>query len=396
MAILEWVGNAPSVTQVDSVTVDAVAAQDYELTVNNKVIVYTHPGGGTAEDVVDGLLAAWLASTYPEVTEITATKDDVTPALVLTGYDTWPFTVVDSGANLTITPVSTASGPNHWGNQYNYRNLTTGASSATPALSDEIHFLQVAPAILHGLEAISATVLGRFYIAPSVNIEIGLSERNPRGYDEYRPTYLKQKTSAIEFRGSTNRLQIDLNTHECHVTINGSVSYNSENQIGLQLENSDGTAGTLQLLSGMVVLNRRPTSLGGFDAVHVSNGRCEIAQAFNTSPAQVADVVVEIGGVLECASDCSIEVRDGSASFRNLFGMTALTLTGSAVVDGKELGDVTTLVMDSERCVLDMSNNPGAIAVTNYTFNSGRVIDPNGVITWGAGTMPAGTITVEP
>lgn len=69
-----WVGGAPAVAQVDTITIpsDVEEGQVFTATINQKALTYTLPAGPTQTSVAAAIVAAWNASDIAEFNEITA------------------------------------------------------------------------------------------------------------------------------------------------------------------------------------------------------------------------------------------------------------------------------------------------------------------------------------
>ena len=395
--IFEWTGNAPPVAQIDDVTIDAVAAQIYTLTINGKVVVYEHAGGGTAADVINGLVDAWNANPYPECLDVVASNEADTACRLQSALAGTPYTVV-AGTNLTLTNKSAASGPNFWGQAENYRNLSTGAPSGTPAINDEVHIRQNRPGILYGLLSMSTITLKSFIIDQPMLGEIGLAQEHPNGYSEYRDTFLTQPVTALVIgRGDgagSPRIQIGLEAANASVTIHQTGASTEANRRAVQLENADGANASIDIRNGQVDLNKRSASKGGFKEVNVTGGQCRIWPDFNKTPAITADINISDSGSVVIGAAANINGKGGNVTLADNATVNTAIIDGACNVVAQLAGGIQNLTIDHPSAQIDLSRHPHNVAINAWTLKRGTIRDPNGVIQWTAGTLPRGIIQV--
>lgn len=154
MTTRTWIGGALAGAQVTTLTVGGtIASQTFEVSVAGGVIAsYTAGGGDGADEVAQGLVAAWNASTNPLATGVTATDTTATTAGTLTlTADTAgvPFAVTLNapGGSATFAQTATAAsyGPNDWNTVANWEE------QAIPVANDDV-VIQGSNSILYGLD----------------------------------------------------------------------------------------------------------------------------------------------------------------------------------------------------------------------------------------------------
>lgn len=96
-----------------------------------------------------------------------------------------------TGFTVNIESVQEATGPNHWNDPLNWKNIATGANGL-PADGDDvlIDLADDSRSILYGLEQ-SGVTLNSIKITNAFEGRIGLPNWNENGYHEYRPTELE-------------------------------------------------------------------------------------------------------------------------------------------------------------------------------------------------------------
>lgn len=217
---VRWRGNAPAVAQVTRATPLHVGTGDvFVLTINGKSVTFT-AATSTVANVTAGLVAAWNASTHPEMEEITAA--DATTHLNLTA-DTKgkPFTVTgsvrdadgNSVESLAVTTTTNSSGPNDWSVGANW---STGGA---PGTGDTV-VIDVPVSILYGLSQSSVT-LASLTVSDSFGAaRVGLPE-STGSYAEYRGTYLAISATTITVRCASQRIKLDTGTAQTTLFVLG-------------------------------------------------------------------------------------------------------------------------------------------------------------------------------
>jgi len=330
MADTTWIGAAGEVAQISTATPANPNTLDvYFLTVNGNTVSFTVAGTETVAAVTAGLVAAWNASTYVELTEVTAV--DSTTLVTLTA-DTagLPFTATSaitdgaggSAPTLTMATPTAATGPNHWSDAANW---DTGA---VPVNSDVVWIENTAVDILHGL-AQSAVTLTALNVAASYTGNIGLAVTNPAGYPEYRATYLAIKATAVDIGygdgSGSSRIKLDLSTAQSAINVHATGS------------GSDGSAPAL-VIKGTHASNVA-TVLSGEVGFGYYGGEAVTVATLHV----YADSVVEVGA---SATITTVAKRgDGSLVMRD--NATTIVVDGGTVAYRDDDGAVTTLTINS-------------------------------------------------
>ena len=132
MATRVWLGHAPAVAQVSTLTPTNVEVGDvFTATINGKSISFTATAA-TVENVVAGLVAAWNASTIPEMLEITASDEGDGKVTLTHGTAGVPFSVSaasdeDGSATDEVQTISISGTPTGGTFTLTYDGETTAA-----------------------------------------------------------------------------------------------------------------------------------------------------------------------------------------------------------------------------------------------------------------------------
>lgn len=194
MATILWRGDAPTVSQVDTVTFASIADTDYTtFTINGKSVVVTATASTTTQETYAALCVTTLeASTIPEFVELTYTSS--ASGLFTTGAsDGRPFTMTATGTNMTASrsTTTTASSPNDAGLAANW------SGGALPVNSDDVIFENSTVDCLWNLGSLSAVTLASLKIKQSYSGRIGLPVLTDTGYYEYRTRELTISSTVV-------------------------------------------------------------------------------------------------------------------------------------------------------------------------------------------------------
>src|SRR5260370_23620786 len=198
MSTIRWRGDAPTVAQVQTMTIGTNdVATTYKVTINGKTVSVPGNAGGassTAADLANALKGAAVPQDFNEIAWTVATTI-VTGTAAKPGK---PFTlsVAASGGTGTIsTTVATASsGPNDAGASANW------SIGSLPATGDDIVFDTGASDVLYGLDQHAVTP-NSISVLSWFTGKIGLAAVNADNaaatYFEYRPQYLQYGTTGV-------------------------------------------------------------------------------------------------------------------------------------------------------------------------------------------------------
>lgn len=286
--------------------------------------------------------------------------------------------------SLSITPLTTPTGPYHWNNAGNW------STSSVPADGDTVIVEASDRPVLYGLDQSSVT-LAALIIRASFVGTIGLPHVNAAGYLEYRDTHLKIGATSVRIgEGSgigSERIQLDLGSVQTDVTVAGSATPTSLGEYAIDLIGTHA-ANVLRVHRGSVCsaqyagqtavwatlqvgFNDDPTSdvelLLGDDvtlgAVTVHGGQ---VTSFGKSGSDVSSLLVTDGSVTLCGTDglSQLDIEGGRLHWR-----TTGTLGGNTVVGGAG--------------TLSFEGDLRGKTVTNTIICRGdaaNVLDPQGVV----------------
>jgi hypothetical protein len=198
MAKQRWRGDAPAVSQINTVTVGGAAAngQVYTITINGKSVSYTATGVDTNTTIATSLKANLIASTIPEFSEITWANpsNGVVTGTMGTANAGKPFTQT-SGAtgsgSLTTVITTPSSGPSDVSLAANW------STGLLPVAGDDLFFDLSNVSALYNLNALAGILFNSLNIPASYTGQIGLPAINGSGYLEYRPLYFQCSATTI-------------------------------------------------------------------------------------------------------------------------------------------------------------------------------------------------------
>jgi hypothetical protein len=208
MATVFWVGNAPNISQVDTLTV-SVAGVGGTITAIMGVapytvsVVYTVVTGDTTSTAATALAALLSASTAPpQFSDATysVTNNVITATAATPGT---PFTLTASsggGATMTRAAVTANSSQSDVNAAANWNRA---GAAAIPQAADAVIVANSTVPLLWNLDQLAAVAFASFTRFQNFTGTIGLPENNPAGYPEYRPTY-------FQFIGNANPIKVVL------------------------------------------------------------------------------------------------------------------------------------------------------------------------------------------
>jgi hypothetical protein len=386
MATKYWRGGAAAVGQVTTITFSAyTSGQTYTCTINGKSISYLAVAS-TITDVVNGLLAAWQATTEPEFAEATPTNSS---GLRLTAITLGvPFTVTASatgGITATVTATTAPSGPNFFTNAQNW------VGGSLPSSGDHLVFENSTVDLLYSIED-TATNYGNITVDSSFTATIGLPAMNSANYAEYRPRFLKLGDGSSGYNltigmgngRQSSRILIDANAGDVVATIYGTgFSSNAESPVVIK---NNGSASTLDLYSGSVYLDADTS--GTLSAVRVTPAQNAQAIKLTASATVACGAVVASGGEIEIRGGATSIVAGNNAIAKFVMAATCPTVTvkdGARILWNSTAG-ITTKMFIQGRGTIDFSGNGAAktVAATDL-YAGGTVRDPIGNVTYTGG-----------
>lgn len=376
MATRVWLGAAQVTAQVDSVTPANVnIGNTFTVTVNNKEVTFTATAA-TVANVTAGLSAAITAAaaTDPEFAELTAT-DNTTNILVTGPSDGTPFTLTASATGGTATntraAVTTPSSPNDWGLADNW------SGGAVPITGDDVIVPANRPDVLYGL-AQSGVTLASLDVAGN----IGLPDRNARGYSEYRATYLAVSATALRVRGG-NRVRINTGSNATGVVVYDTGTPLDQDGRAFLWKGAHAT-NTVDVVAGSVGLADLAGETATVATLRVgadSDGR---APDVRGGPGLTLTTLSQAGGVVVLQAGLTTVTKTAGA-------LTIIGPAGTNVTtvnnDGGDfiyqaVGTIGTLRV-SDGGLADFSRDPRARNVTDTTVYAGAELrDPFRTVTW--------------
>lgn len=388
MATCTWYGTAPTVAQVDNFIPANVEIGDvFTLTNNGKTVSFTATAA-TVANVTAGLTAAWNASTYNEMAELTAA--DATTRMTLTA-DTpgRPFTVTSSatdggGTNtqtLTRGSSTSNSSPNDWSIAANW------SGGAVPVNSDTVVIdgLTSNSSILYGLDQ-SAVTLAGISIINGYSGLIGLPEFVSSTYREWRETDLTIACTSLSVDSTSGRLKIDVLTSSAAIIVNAT-----------------GSPETTGVPAMLFACGSGPTSVtvtGGSVGIGQRSGQTAVVPILNVTAGDVycgtgatLTTIKKFGGSLYVQSNTTSLVQQGGITYlRGTSAHTAITNSKDAVVSYESSGTCTAYT-GNDTSLITFDGRYVARTLTNGTFNdAARLTDTNRTVTHSNGLAFVGEV----
>jgi hypothetical protein len=392
----EWIGRAGAVTQVTVLTVTGAGTGTGTLgvVVGPKTVNTATANAMTAATFAAALFANLSASTEPEVSaDLSFTYNTGDAFVTATGRTPGqPVTIMPGGAvtsnGLTVTPATTAAtGPNDAANPANW---SAGVIPAGPAL------IRSGPNLLYNLDTGLAGASSLDIWAAWTNGRVGLPDRNPAGYREYRPvrgvmpaaSTLRVGVGAggggpslvrMTFAGVNSALWVFATGSPdagevAAVDVNGVGLFRVEVSGGSCVLNRDSAAaaGTVHMVGGRLVMLNGTTAT----SCDVDGGRLDLDANF------AACVLKMSGG--------ETHVIGGTQSQWDLTGGTVFAEWDQPVGSGKVLVHAAGPGGGKPAPVVDFSHTPGTVTLNNGSYFTGGAAlkDP------GSQAKTAGTDTV--
>ena len=386
MATNYWLGQATAVAQLNTITPANVAiGNTFTVTINGKSITFTATVG-TVANVTAGLSALLAASTIPEFAEITWA--DATTAITATAKTAgYPFTNTSSAsggtATLTTAITTASAGPNDWSSANNW------SLGTVPAATNDV-IVSGAVSILYGLDQ-NAVTLTSLSIDGNFTGYLGLPERNPAGYDEYRQTYLKigattQNVGAGPGFGS-GRIKIEAQAVLCTVNVY-LTGTPAEQGIEPFLWKGTNASNAVNLYRGSMGVAIFPGETATIASLRVSWLSNQAGDAnFRASAGVTLTTIDQSGGAIETRSNLTTKTQTGGTHVAyDSATLTTLTISGGTF-SYRSSGALGTANV-SDAGVLDFSGDLRAKTVTVVNCYAGATVrDPHGVVSWGTGLV---------
>lgn len=356
MATKKFVGNAPSIKQVDTYTPASVSiGHTFWLICNGKVTATFTATTTVVADVVAGLYAILTSTSQPppaEFLDVTWTNNTTYLGATSKTYGQ-PFTFTTGGTGtLTQATTVTPSSPNDLSITSNW------ADGSLPANSDTIIFENGSTDVLYGLDRSGVTSV-TIRVEPSYSGRFGLPRRNTSGYTEYRETYVKWGITSLIYAGTGNRAKFDAGATACVMQINDTATSGETGLETLLVRGSSLTAVYVTKGSVAVAPYADETSTlitakttGSSASIRLGSG-CAVTQA------------LLVGGTINANQNLTVATLDaGSVLTQNKATGTTGTLTNGGTYYHNSQGTITTYV-GRPNGVLDLTK-----ALVNFTISS--------------------------
>jgi hypothetical protein len=382
MATIVFRGDSIAVAKEMRATPDTVEVGDiFTLTCGGDSVSFTATAG-TVANVTAGLTAAWNASTYPQMAEITA-SDQTTYVKLLADTAGVDFLITssttDGGGNDTQTLVmSTAvanAGPN---DATTVSNWSTGA---VPTAADTVVFEDSDVDLLYNLDQIDFLIL---HVKMSYTGSIGFPEMNASGYAEYRATSLQGASCTTVNIGqgggsgsSFTRLEFDGGTPNIVVTNTGTALDDTVKALML----TNFAAGTTVTVSkGSVAIDPYAGETSTATTVEIGYTTSDSDVDFYAGSGSTITTFEQSGGSAEVEAAVTTITQTGGSLYLN--GTTLTTVTAYAgTLYYMTTTTIATLVIGSlatVNCERDMR----AKTITNLSmYAGGAFLDPHGAVT---------------
>ena len=386
MSTKKWLGGAPAVAQVTTLTPGGtIEATDlFKVTIGSRTLSVA-AGGTTVAGVCDAIVAAW-GSAGPEFDEITCT--DSTTHVTLTAKTAGvPFVVTattteangDAADDQTFSAATTTanSGPNDWATASNW------TSGTVPVNSDDVVIENTSQAIYYGLDQ-NAVSLTSLTIRASYLGYIGLPIWNANGYSEYRERYLKIGATTIDIGDGDGdgayRLNLDPYTVQTAVRVRKTRTTRYDTAVPPLLLKGTHASNTLTVDRGDVGV-----AIHGGETATVATLKMTDAGTSATvwcgSGVTLTTITKQGGTLIIGSAATTITQYAGTLRTEGSGAITTLTAE-SGQVDCRSTGTITTLTL-GQGARYDLAQNPGAITVTTAVAYAGSEInDPRAVATW--------------
>ena len=395
MATKTWTGRAASVAQVTKVTWSATGSHTYNVTINGKTVSYVSTTSSLAT-IIDGLIAAWNASSEPEHQELIAAQrieSTVLVGLQLTaraGGVPHTITASASSGTATVTEITAASGPNFW-------NLAANWSGGTlPSAADDLVLEDSSVPVLYGLT--DTTNYASLTIKASYNGAIGLPPTNAAGYPEYRTRFLTlgDGSGALVVNigdgpgVGAGRILIDLNDGTGTVTVFASPA-NTLEGFPIQLFGLDSSS-VVNVYGGSILLDD-PSSAAVSALNIIERPGARVRPSVSVSSRVTVTTITCMGGELILESNATtLTARDGATVTTRLASATPTVKVGSrARINWESSGGISTKLTAEPGGTCDFGRVASTKTIAAADIHAGgTILDPLDKITWTTGVVLVG------
>ncbi len=404
MSVNRYIGNAPLVAMVVTITVTGYdATTTYKVTMNGKVVSVLGSGGSTTT-VATALTVALVASAFPEFAEVTWTSN----AAVITGTATnagVPFVATSSvsGGAGTIGAVTTTvanSGPSDVSIGNNY---LTGAVFA----NGEDAFLQnLNVPLLYNLGALSAVVLNSLTVDQNFTAAMGLPAYNVLGYAEYRATYFAIQSPIVTFRrgagSGSGRLKHDAGSATATTWFVDGAGQPAEQGLPAVLLKGTNAANIAYVTRGSVgfaLFAGETAVLATLDVGYQTNRASDAVVSCGSGV--TLTTIKQVGGLLNTLSGSTTITQEDGTSLHGAGNITTLNVRGKAYATYSGAGTIATTNVTGP-ATMDLSTvqtgcvltNVNLYPAANWRDDNGRATYSNGFTPVACGLEDLGTVRV--
>ena len=401
-----WIGNAPDVSQVDTITIANTWAQNdtVSVTINSKAVTVTvgtsfstsdvaaivaaainsDDGVGDTDDLVGDESKNIGGQTIIEFRDIEAsvTGSVVTVTGTVPGRP-FEMNVTESTAGsgtATEATATSATGRHHYDNDSNW---STGTA---PANTDNVFFARGNVDVKYGMDG--SVTLDAFQRMPGYTGTIGLTRENTdhgESYYEYRNRFLRAEPSSAGKIYRINARQghtfLNIADESASIVIENSPVVAGEYSHSVSIITGAGLA-TVTIINGHVVLGAYGEKSCDTAAIVVGNSNTNSASLHLSTDIDLsgATLTLNSGQVhLDAALGGAATVYGGTLVVESSAQPTINLRGGNLVYNG--IGTLTTL--NNYQGHADFSQDGRAKTVTNANLWRGsRLSDPQGIVTF--------------
>lgn len=384
MANCIYVGNAPAIAQVETLTFGGTwEATDLVIITFGTKIWSMAAGSTTIATITAAVEAAWnaLAATdYPEFAEITA---DSTATTVTLTCDTKGRAIVPvattTEANGDVADMQTLSqstttansGPSDWNNAMNW------SGGAVPVDTDSVYFDGAVcnVDVKYGLNQ-TGIQLAAMYFRNGWSGDLGLPERNTDGteYDEYRLTSLTADITTIDCHSNSGRIKINGQAVQTAAAIHATGN-SSESEVPAFQWFGTHASNTFTINGGSVGIAVRATQAATVLTLRQSGGVC-VCGAGST-----LTTVLKTAGTLTIEVATTAITNDAGDVTINGTGAHAAITNSGGTIKYNSSGTITAYT-GNKTGAIDFDGRNVARTLTDATFNDAASMkDTNRTVT---------------
>lgn len=390
-----WSPTAPSVAQVDTLTVGGTPAAGNTVTAtvgvtpNTVAISYLVVGGDTTSTIATALQALLTASSGvaqdPRFLEITfSVSNNVITCTSATPGTPFTLSASATGGGATLTQATTTANVSP-SDVFNAANWNRNGAQSLPQNGDDVVVANSSIPLLWNLGSLSAVLANSYTRWQSFTATLGLPVINPSGYVEYRPTDFKLGSNVTNLpvnlglgAGSgPTRERYNFGTYQCAWNIAASGSAADTYAVHILNANASSTINVQSTSVGVATLPTQTSQITS--AICNSGGTLTLG-----SGVTVATLTYINGqGTISCAP-ATLNVYNGSSL---IFNATGGTVTTANIQDGSNvswLSNTTISLMNLLRSsIFSKVGDLRGMVINHASIDATCVVnDPNSSMTW--------------